>query len=129
MQGKFTNIDVSQIYSDLNNIILKENPDFQPFNSTSSFRQRKANRKRLTSFLIKRYIQSARRSERDIAVGNAISHRYLNTVEIENQYIVEVALINGLIRKLVLNSPPVRTLEEKGKHVIRCIFLKIYEGR
>ena len=37
-------------------------------------------------------------------------------------------MINKLIREFVIDSPQVRTLEEKGKHIIRCLFRKCMDG-
>ena len=54
--------------------------------------------------------------------------RYLYSVEIPLECKVEVALINRIINKLVIQSPQVSIFEEKGKHIIRCLFLKLMEN-
>ena len=128
VQSKFETSDVSSIYARLCEIISRENPDFRFVSPSSDAKQRKANRKRLTSFLIQRYIQAARRDKRSVVISDSISNRYLYTVHVEERYRVEVAIINGLIRELVLDSPQVRTLEEKGKHIIRSMFLKLMKN-
>ena len=125
VQSKFQESDVSTIYASLRDIVLTVNPDFRLLGTPGDARQRKVDRKRLTSFLIQRYIQAAHRNKRDSLVRNPISNRYLYTVHVEEWYRVEVAIINGLIRELVLDAPQVRTLEEKGKHIIRSMFLKL----
>ena len=117
-------VDVTRVCEELIELIRQQNPDFRPFVPVSSPRQQKANRKGLTSYLIGRYIKHTVRAERGEANDEPISYRYLYTVQIPIEYRVEVSLINRLIRKLVIESPQIRALEEKGKHIIRCLFLK-----
>lgn len=123
VHDEFKSSDVSRIYTELRDVILKENPDLH-LNPARDPKERKANRKRLTSFLIQRYIQAAHCIERHPAVENPVSNRYRYTVHVDERYRVEVKIINGLIRDFVINSPQVRTLEEKGRHIIRSIFVK-----
>ena len=82
----------------------------------------------MTSYLIGRYIKHTVRSVRSEASDEPISYRYLYTVRIPIDYRVEVTLINRLIRKLVIESPQIRALEEKAKHIIRCLFSTFMEG-
>ena len=125
VQSEFSSSNVPQIYADLRNIILEENPDFHFVNPVRDPQERKANRKRLTSFFIQRFIQAASRIERHPTVKNPISNRYRYTVRVNELQRVEAKIINRLIREFVLNATQVRTLEEKGKHMIRSIFLKL----
>ena len=37
-------------------------------------------------------------------------------------------MIRGLVQTFVYESPQVKTLEAKGKHIIRCLFLKLMSG-
>ena len=116
--------DVFQIYEGLRRVLLNGNPGLSPNNSTHDARRSKSSRKQLTGSLIHRYIQASRAVERRIAVSDPISNRYQHAVHVEEECKVEVKIINELIREFVLFSPQVRTLEEKGKHIIRSIFLK-----
>ena len=82
----------------------------------------------MTSYLINRYIKDTSRIERADVPKDAISQRYFYTLSVPEKYRVEVALINRLIREFVIDSPQVRTLEEKGKHIIRCLFRNSWMG-
>ena len=114
--------EVVRIYQTLKQCMVDSNPDFQMSTPASTHRQRKAYRKNLTSLLIQKYIQAAVRVERGSAVAKPVSMRYLYSVEIPLECKVEVALINRIINKLVIQSPQVSIFEEKGKHIIRCFF-------
>ena len=120
-------VDVSEVYQGLSARIWRENPSFQPFSTADSYKKQKSNRKRLTSHLIGRYIKATKRTERDNVHKDAVSPRYCYKVQIPVEYRVEVALINRLIREFVIDSPQVRTLEEKGKHIIRSLFSKFID--
>ena len=130
VQKKFADcaVDVPRVWGNLIELVREQNPDFRPFFPASSPRQQKANRKGLTSYLIGRYIKHTVRSVRSEASDEPISYRYLYTVRIPIDYRVEVTLINRLIRKLVIESPQIRALEEKAKHIIRCLFSTFMEG-
>ena len=120
-------VNVPEVYQELNACILRENPSFQKVGAPDSHKLQKSNRKRLTSFLIGRYIRDAKRMERVDRPKEDTSYRYHFSLGIPVKYKVEVALINGLIREFVINSPQVRTLEEKGKHMISSLFLKFMD--
>ena len=126
---KFKNcrVNVTEVYDKLNARIVSENPFSLQWAALETLREQKANRKKLTSSLIGRYVKATKRIERDDIRKDAISQRYLYALQIPTEYRVEVALINGLIREFVIDSPQVRTLQEKGKHIIRCLFLKFME--
>ena len=49
-------------------------------------------------------------------------------MEIDLGYKIEVALLNGINRKFVIQSPQVSALEEKGKHIVRSLFLRLMEN-
>lgn len=121
-------INVRAIAEELFNTIRQLNPDFQPFAGVASYHEQKAHRKQLTSSLIGRYIKAADRVDRDVVSDNPISYRYLHSVQIPANYRVEVDLINKLVWKFVIESPQVRTLEEKGRHIIRYLFRKYMQG-
>ena len=126
VQEDFENegINVRTIATELFEIIRRLNPGFQPFASAASYHEQKAHRKQLTSGLIGRYIKAATRFDREVASNDPISYRYLHSVQISIKYLVEVELIKKLEWKFVIESPQVRTLEEKGRHIIRCLFRK-----
>ena len=121
-------INVRAIAEDLFNIIRKWNPDFQLFAGVPSYHEQKAHRKQLTSLLIGRYIKAANRFDRDVVSNDPISYRYLHSVQIPTNHRVEVDLIKRLVWKFVIESPQLRTLEEKGRHIVRCLFRKYMQG-
>ena len=120
--------EVEKLYQDLRQFLYNKNPDFQMSAPASSHRERKANRKQLTSLLIQKYIQAAQRVERTPAVTNPVSRRYLYSIEVPWEHRVEVALINKIISRVVIQSPQVSAFEEKGKNIVRCLFLKLMEN-
>ena len=120
-------INVSEVYRELRDYIQKKLPDFRRVGTIASHKERKASRKLLTSDLIGRYIKSTSRHQRRPVGNTPISPRYFYSVCIPVRYRVEVALINRLIREFVIDSPQVRTLEEKGKHIINSLFLKFMD--
>lgn len=103
------------------------------FGSTASRLRRvtgtqKANRKRLTSFLISRYIKGTYRTEvdeRQIITRKTNRYRYQLDVPIEHQ--VEVAILKKIVWKHVVQSPQIRSLEEKGKYIIRSLFARFMD--
>ena len=121
---KDCDVSVSEVWTELRNSLRKNNPDFQPFSNVSSLYEKKSNRKQLTSYLISRYIKATCRVKRDNVRNSRISERYMYTVSIPVEYKVEVALIIKLVMKFVIESPQVYTLEEKARHIVRCLFLK-----
>ena len=124
-QFKCTSIDVpAKCVAFTKQCILQEHAGFRPLLPAASGAEQKADRKALTSYLIHRYIRSAYRCERGDDMGTAVSRRYRYHVHIPTEFKVEVGLINQLIRNSVFEAPQIRTLEEKGKHIIRSIFLK-----
>ena len=130
LSDKFDNdtAGLTSVFQGLISQIVQENPDYQLFASTSSLREQKANRKRLTSYLIGRYIRAVDRSELRSAIGSPISKRYAYRVCIPATYRMEVALINRIIMKVVIRSPQIRMMEEKGKYIIQCLFEKFMDG-
>ena len=124
---KGRSVNVREIADELSRLFLDENPDFRPFTSRSSHKESKASRKQLTSLLIGRYIKSTDRQIRGELVRDAISERYLYKLVKPIDYEVEVALLKTLVWKLVIDSTQVRTLEEKAKHIIRCLFEKFVD--
>ena len=125
---KSEGINIRAIAEELFNIIQRLNPSFQALTSATNFHEQKAHRKQLTSGLIGRYIKAATRLERNVACNNPISYRYVYSVQIPTNYRVEVDLIKKLVWKFVIESPQVRTLEEKGRHIVRCLFDKYMNG-
>ena len=121
-------INVPVLAQGLFEIIRKLNPDFQGFAPAVSYHEQKANRKQLTSGLIGRFIKAATRIDRGVVSNSPISYRYLFSVQIPINYRVEVDLIKKLVWKFVIESPQVRTLEEKGRHIVRCLFSKYMQG-
>ena len=117
-------INVSEVYTEFCSLVRKRLDDFWVVGTIDSHKERKARRKLLTSYLINRYIKDTIRIERADVPKDAISQRYFYTLSVPEKYRVEVALVNRLIREFVIDSPQVRTLEEKGKHIIRCLFRK-----
>ena len=130
VQEKFNGHDVNvvEVFDGLRNMIRENTPIFQPFGATGNYAEEKADRKQLTSLLIHRYISAGCRVKRGDLADDAVSHRYEYALDVPPQFRVEVALINRIIMKFVMKSPQVQTLEEKGKHIIRCIFEKLMKG-
>ena len=120
--------NVRTIAEELFSTIRRLNPDLQTWTGAASHYKQKAHRKQLTSALIGRYIKSATRLDRVGVSNDPISYRYLHSVQIPKEYRVEVALVKKLVWKYVIESPQVRTLEEKGRHIIRCLFRKYVQG-
>lgn len=121
-------VSVEAVFDDLRNHLRVHDPSLRPLGVPGSYGQRKADRKQLTSFLIHRYISNVDRTERGPVVDTPVSHRYRYQLVIPPEIEIEVDLINKIIMKFVIKSPQVQTLEEKGKHVIRCIFEKLMKG-
>ena len=121
-------INVIDVFNELIYNIRQLNPHIELFQPTGIHTQQKASRKRLTRYLIGRYIKGTSRIERCNLPQDAISWRYFYTMCVPLKHRVEVALINRLIFKYVIDSSPIRTLEEKGKHIVRCLFSKLMHG-
>ena len=119
-------IDASKVCRDLINL-LQNNPNFRLLSPTIDYRERKVNRKRLTSLLIKRYVTASLRCERTTPPQNPISLRYCYSLYVPIKYRIEVSLIKKLVMKFVIESPQIRTLEEKARHIIRCLFLRFMQ--
>ena len=125
-------VKVSEVYRDLRKLIC-ECLDHRSAGAHSNgvagfYKQLKANRKQLTKFLIDRYIRSTGILPRKVVTPEAVSHRYFYRVLVPVQKEVEVRLLGRLIKKIVFESPQVHTLEAKGKHIIRRLFLKFMNG-
>ncbi len=125
---EYQDANVPLIYEDLLATIQKQDSDFHLFADMRTSRENKANTKTLTSFLIGRYIKAVSRSERISALDTTVSYRYNFAVEIHLSFRVEVALINALIKTIVIDSPQIRTLEEKGKFIVHRLFEKFMSG-
>lgn len=121
---KHESIDVSRVYEELIAIIRKENSELRPTPFSESERQLKAARKRLTSVLISRYIRAGKRVLRPGARAGKLSERYLWTLIVPLSLQIEVSIINEFIRKFVIEAPQICALEEKGKHIVGCLFRK-----
>ena len=121
--GKYKGINVRPIAKELFDII---HPSFP---SAASYHEKKAHRKQLTSCLIGRYIKAANRVDRNVVSNPPISYRYLHSVKIPDKHQVEVDLIKKLVWKFVIESPQVRTLGEKGRHIVRCLFRKYMQDK
>ena len=121
--GKYKGINVRPIAKELFDII---HPSFP---AAASYHEQKASRKELTSGLIGRYIKAATRCDRNVVSNNPISYRYLHSVKIPDKHQVEVDLIQKLVRKSAIESSQVRTLEEKGRHIVRCLFRKYMQDK
>ena len=123
---------VPEVYRDLRKLIgdrLNKVAKGSVFKGDKGYhRQRKANRKQLTSFLIDRYVRAAEISQRKTVPPKTISHRYFYKVHVPDEKKVELLLLKELIKQFVFKSPQVKTLEAKGNHIIRCLFLKLMSG-
>ena len=121
-------INVPDIYSNLIAEIRSRFFDFEKTRLGGEHPKQKASRKRLTSFLINRYIKGTERCENGRLIDDPVSFRYFYNLEVPTVLEIEIALINKLIWKHVIESPQIRTLEAKGKHIVRCLFLKFMRG-
>ena len=125
---KHADVDVPKVYVQLINDLRDQDDDLGLLGAANSLQLQKANRKKLTSFLIGRYIKAAVREERPTVSDDPVSRRYQYSVQIPIECEVEVALINRMIKVFVFHSPQVRTLEEKGKYIIRSLFQKFMDA-
>ena len=87
-----------------------------------SYQEHKQARKMMTSDLIGRFIRAAERIERPGARGKVKSERYLYEVHVPPEQRIEVALINSLVWRTVMQSPEVLTLETKACVLVRALF-------
>ena len=62
------------------------------------------------------------RDERTDTPEDAISLRYFYSVYIPIEYRIEVCMLKKLVLRFVIESPQVRTLEEKARHIVRSLF-------
>ena len=123
-------LDVPGIcYSFVNEHILTKESGLLPLIPIDEKVEQKIYRKMLTSHLIGRYIKATGRVDSGCAFDSPVSMRYLYRLHIPNQHQIEVAFINQLINDLVFESPQIRTLEQKGKHIIRSIFEEFMQGK
>ena len=131
LEEKFdlTPSEIRRLWDDLINECAKVDPDLRVLGAASNYGQRKINRKKLTSFLIGRYIKSTGREIRGDLIDEKGSQRYMYKLRVPPKHKVEVALINKLIMEFVIGSPQIRTLEEKGKHIIKSLFEKFMEDK
>ena len=111
------------------NYLPTQNPDFGRLTHTINHRDRKANRKTLTSALINRYIVSTSRKKRSDVSEGPVSWRYCYSMHVPIEYRVEVFLLKELVMRLVIRSPQVRTLEEKSRHIVRNLFEKLIQAK
>ena len=117
--------DVGEVsWALINDHILNKYPDFRPLGPLRAPRERSANRKELTSSLIGKYVKSTNRNERKSATDDIISRRYIYELDTPIESKIEVAFIKKLAWEFVIQSPQVRLLEERGRHIVRCLFLK-----
>jgi dGTPase len=87
-------------------------------------RVHRANRKRLTSDLLKEFIQGVERTEIEGAKTDRYRYRLLVPTEIRTRQL----LLNKLIDVKVMQSARVQILEEKGKRLIRGLFQALVEN-
>lgn len=128
---KFNRQDVADIYRSLRDFIFEQYPDFRPAGTgfIRNLEKQKSDRKRLTSSLISRYIKCTDRKSVEQGLDSEVTQRYSYKVVIPVEKQIEVSLINKFIEKYVFMSPQVLTLEAKGRHIIRCLFLKYMQGK
>ncbi len=121
---------VTDSYNGLVKIMVEQNPDFRLIRPSHDHEQQKANRRRLTTFLIGRYIKCTSRMSRERADKGkrSVSSRYLYHITVPWQYRVEVALINRLVKVFVIQSPQISAMESKGRHIVKCLFGKLMHG-
>ena len=120
-------VDVEEVHKRLIYNIRKQSPEIDIFRTSGNHAQQKASRKRLTSYLIGRYIKGTSRTDRHTIPVDFTSQRYSYEVCVPVELQVEVALINKLVRKYVIDSPQIRALEEKGRHIVRSLFSKFMQ--
>ncbi len=120
VEGDFPNCDVRHIYQQLKDTIVGS--EFSVWAPRNTFKQQKANRKRLTRHLIDRYVKAVCITEHDDVDGDPLSHRYAFDIAVDDAHRVEVELIKGVVMELVIRSPQVHTLEVKGRHIVRSLF-------
>ena len=122
-------VDVSRVCNDfIYTYLPQENPEFRGLRPTIDYRERKANRKQLTSALIKRYIVSSLRGERIDAPKSPISLRYFYSVYVPTEHRIEVCALKKLVMRFVIESPQIRTLEEKARHIVKSLFTKLMQA-
>ena len=104
--------EVTRIYDSLLDEMRGRNPDYQLFAPIITLKQKKSNRKGLTSYLIGRYIKATGRVD---AGSSTTSNRYLHRICIPVRFKIEVALIKKVHyeSRFSTESPQVRTIESK----------------
>ncbi len=120
--------DVAEVCNSFLRILRDRYPTFQGLDAFHSRQSQKASRKQLASFLINRYIKATQRIEKIEIPKDQLSYRYWYRVYVPIQYRIEVTFIKRLIQRFVIESPQIRTLEEKGRYIIRTLFCKFMEG-
>ena len=129
VQECFSDLDLHQIHACLSTFITDFIGEWNdPRRASVTLEEQKAHRKQLTSALIGRYMDSPRRVERGSVVAKPVSERYLYTVDVPPESQAEVMLLHRLVRNFVIASSQLRTLEAKGQHVVRSLFLKFVRG-
>lgn len=128
--SKLKSRDVGNVWSELLLEIVRIDPDLGVLGTTglSNPIQRKYRRKELTSFLIGRYIKSTERTSRASTTGAHLTERYLYELRTPVEQRIQVSLLKQLVWEAVISSPQIMTLEEKGKFIIRSLFLKFLRG-
>ena len=120
--------DLGAVWDGLINFIRQEDFDFGGVVRPASLNDRKKHRKMLTSALISRYIKAVGRDARPGAGSIETSERYKYRIETPDEIRWEIKLLNRAISRVVIQSPQVVSLEEKGRHIIRSLFAKFFEG-
>ena len=121
-------IDVVEVCEYFITILREKFPPFQGLYAVNGRQRQKAYRKQFASFLINRYIKATERIESVTIPRGQLSYRYWYRVYIPIQYRVEVTFIKSLIQRFVIESPQIRTLEEKGRYIVRTLFCKFMQG-
>ena len=121
-------IDAVEVCNSFLAILRDRYPPFQGLDAIDGRQRQKANRKQLASFLINRYIKATQRIESVTIPKGQLSYRYWYRVYIPIQYKVEVTFIKKLIQRFVIESPQIRTLEEKGRYILGTLFCKFMQG-
>ena len=116
-------VNVWTTYDSLREIISDYMVSSKRRRNVSHHRGRSVGRKKLTSFLIGRYINAVCRGDRGPSWG-AVSNRYRYKAVMPKELCVELKVLRALVFQLVIRSDRVVALEEKAKYIVRRLFEK-----
>ena len=115
---------VRPIYNQLVSVLRYYNPTLRIDANETMLEYTREYRKEMTTRLIGRYILAAERRPVPNRRFSKESSRYLYKVEMDRTLKIEIELIKKIAWHVVIGSPQVMVLENKGKRIVRSLFQK-----